>query len=154
MSAPSTGSGQAVAGAALAAVGAPFRLHGRDPASGVDCVGLVALALKAGGWDCAVPTGYRLRSGGADAAAALLDGSLEQVGVAAVGDVLLMRTGPGQLHLGVWTAGGLVHADAGLRRVVLRPGVVGWPIASVWRLLTDSPSPRPSPLKGRGRKGG
>lgn len=146
MSAPSTGSGQPVADAALAVVGAPFRLHGRDPASGVDCVGLVALALAAGGWGGLAPTGYRLRSGAADAVAALLDGSLVRVAAAAVGDVLLMRTGPGQLHLGVWTAGGLVHADAGLRRVVLRPGAVGWPIVGVWRLPDGLPlSPTLSP---------
>ena len=133
--------GGRVAAAALGVVGAPFRLHGRDPATGLDCVGLVAWALRAGGWDGEVPTGYRLRGGGI-AAPAVLDAGLARADGGAGGDVLLMRTGPGQLHLGVWTEapstgsgqGGLVHADAGLRRVVLRPGAVEWPVIGAWRL--------------------
>jgi len=52
---------------------------------------------------------------------------------AAAGDLVVMRAGPGQWHLGVWTGDGLVHADAGLRRVVERPGAVPWPVVSVWR---------------------
>jgi len=51
-----------VADAALRAVGTRFRLHGRG-ADGLDCVGLVALALRAGGYAGAVPTGYCLRGG-------------------------------------------------------------------------------------------
>ena len=121
----------AVAEAALAAVGARFRLHGREAATGLDCVGLVALALRAGGWDGEVPTGYALRSGDA--------GALEKAGLARadgaqVGDLLLMRAGPGQLHLAIRVAGGIVHADAGLRRVVLRPGVPPWPVLGSWRV--------------------
>ena len=46
---------------------------------------------------------------------------------------MLMATGPGQLHLGVWTGEGLVHADAGLRRVVERPGVPPWRVLGMWR---------------------
>ena len=49
------------------------------------------------------------------------------------GDLLMMRTGPGQLHLGIWTGAGLVHADAGLRRVVERPGAPPWPVLGCWR---------------------
>ena len=124
---------RAVADAAVAVVGARFRLHGRDPATGLDCVGLAAWALRGGGWVGEVPTGYRLR-GGEAAALAVLDAGLARADGCAVGDVLLMRTGPGQLHLGVWTDAGLVHADAGLRRVVLRPGAVAWPVLGGWRL--------------------
>jgi hypothetical protein len=47
--------------------------------------------------------------------------------------VLLTRTGPGQLHLGVWTGSGLIHADVGLGRVVERPGAVAWPVLGIWR---------------------
>ena len=50
------------------------------------------------------------------------------------GDVLLMAAGPGQIHLGIRTAGGFVHADAGLRRVVERPGMPPWPLTGVWRM--------------------
>ncbi|HEU0043858.1 peptidoglycan endopeptidase [Sphingomonas sp.] len=124
----------AVADAALAAVGARFRLHGRVPDTGLDCVGLAAWALRAGGFRGEVPTGYALRGGDAGAVAALLDRVLVRSDDAHAGDVLLMRTGPGQLHLGIRTDAGLVHADAGLRRVVVRPGVVPWPVLGIWRM--------------------
>ena len=45
----SAGLGCQLAAAALYLVGAPFRLHGRDPRTGVDCVGLVLLALEGAG---------------------------------------------------------------------------------------------------------
>ena len=38
-------SGNALAHAAEGFVGASFRLHGRDPIIGLDCVGLVLLAM-------------------------------------------------------------------------------------------------------------
>ena len=149
--------GEGVAAAALGAVGARFRLHGRDPATGLDCVGLVSWALRAGGWEGAVPTGYALRGGDPVVVAALLDRDLVRGNGEAPGDVVLMRTGPGQLHLGIGTAAGLVHADASSRRVVVRPGVVAWPVLGCWRLGEDAESPLPdrgavcpSPLEGEG----
>jgi cell wall-associated NlpC family hydrolase len=120
----------AVAEAALATVGARFRLHGRAPEHGLDCVGLVAVALRAGGYAGAVPSGYALRGGDP---AAVLDAALVRCDGMAAGDVLLMATGPGQLHLAVRTARGFVHADAGLRRVVER-AVADWPVVGAWRL--------------------
>ena len=113
---------------ARTAVGARFRLHGRDPASGLDCVGLAALALRVD-----APTGYALRGGDEPAVAAMLDGLLVRVDAALPGDLLLMRAGPGQLHLAIGTDGGFVHADAGLRRVVERPGAPPWPVLGRWR---------------------
>jgi len=119
----------AIAAAAVAAVGTRFRLHGRGT-DGLDCVGLVALALRAGGYSGAVPSGYSLRGGDWG----LLDRVLERVAEAEPGDVLVMAVGPGQIHLGIRTAGGFVHADAGLRRVVERPGMPPWPLIGVWRV--------------------
>jgi lipoprotein Spr len=84
-------------------IGVPFRLHGRDPATGLDCVGVVALAV--GG--AVVPTGYRMRQGSADAIVAGLDGALVRVDVARAGDVLLFEAGAAQFHLGVMTEGAL-----------------------------------------------
>lgn len=113
---------------ARAAVGTPFRLHGRD-ARGLDCVGLVALA-----WGLPVPTGYRLRTG--DPAVVMRGAAargLVAVDVARAGDVVLVASGPGQLHLGIDSGAGLIHADAGLRRVVERPGVPPWPVLARWR---------------------
>ena len=104
-------------------------MHGRGM-DGLDCVGLVALALRAGGYSGEVPSGYSLRGGDLG----VLDRVLVRVASAAPGDVLLMAAGPGQIHLGIRTAGGFVHADAGLRRVVERPGVPPWPTLGVWRM--------------------
>ena len=104
-------------------------MHGRG-AEGLDCVGLVALALRAGGYAGAVPSGYSLRGGDWG----LLDRLLVRVVEAEPGDVLVMAVGPGQIHLGIRTVGGFVHADAGLRRVVERPGMPPWPLIGVWRV--------------------
>lgn len=114
---------------ALGAVGARFRLHGRAPATGLDCVGLAALAY--GREDA--PTGYRLRGGSADEVVRALGDGFVPADGARPSDLLLFRPGPGQLHLGVRTDAGFVHADAGLGRVVERPGRFPWPLAAAWR---------------------
>ena len=132
----------AVVAAARRALGVRFRLHGRDPAYGLDCVGLAALAVRAGGGQAIIPTGYALRSGDSDAAAAMI----EAAGLiradhgqpsTQAGDLLLCRAGPGQLHLVIDSGapgGGFIHADAQLRRVVERPGPPPWPVIGRWRL--------------------
>lgn len=120
-----------VVAAARAAIGARFRLHGRDPASGLDCVGLVAFAYG----HHAVPSGYALRGGDPAAVAAQIAAyGLAPVEDAAAGDLLLCASGPGQLHLAIDSGGGVIHADAMLRRVVERPGPVPWPVIGRWRL--------------------
>ena len=126
-------SGERVAAAALAMAGTRFRLHGRDP-EGIDCVGLVAHALAASGWAGEVPTGYPLRGGDAQRVAALLDTQLARGDGERPGDLLLAAPGPGQLHLAIRTARGIVHADATLRRVVERPGALPWPLIAAWRM--------------------
>jgi cell wall-associated NlpC family hydrolase len=110
-------------------LGVRFRLHGRD-GGGVDCVGLAAAALGLR----EVPGGYRLRGGKPGAVAAWLDARLARVAAGwAAGDLLLVRSGPGQLHCAIWTGAGMIHADAGLGRVVERPGMPPWPVIGVWR---------------------
>ena len=116
---------------ARAFLGVPFRLHGRDLEYGVDCVGLIALLydLRAG-----VPTGYALRNAEGARWIAVLDGHFQRRAEAGMGaaDVVLMQAGPAQLHLGIWTGEGLIHADARLRRVVEIPGRIVWPVLGVW----------------------
>ena len=101
---------------ARSAVGTRFRLHGRGP-DGLDCVGLAGLA-----YGVAVPTGYPLRTSDlaavGDVAAAA---GLRRVADGRAGDLIAVASGPGQLHLGVLTDSGFVHADASLRRGVERP---------------------------------
>lgn len=129
-------SGADLARAAEGLVGVRFRLHGRDPATGLDCVGVVAAALAAIGRPAPLPTGYALRSRHLpplDAAAAC--GFAETRAPLTAGDVMLLRAGPGQLHLAVALDGGrFVHAHAGLRCVVVMPGPPACPILRRWRL--------------------
>jgi cell wall-associated NlpC family hydrolase len=115
-------------------IGVRFRPQGRSPASGLDCIGVVAAAVEAP----APPGDYALRGGSAARLAeALAAAGLCRVEAAAAGDVVVLAPGQGQLHLAVLTATGLVHGDAGLRRVVERPGPPPWPIASIWRIGED-----------------
>ena len=55
-------SGRALALAAESYVGASFRLHGRDPITGFDCLGLVLVALAEIGRPVRVPLRYALRN--------------------------------------------------------------------------------------------
>ncbi|MDE2340864.1 MAG: hypothetical protein KGL21_07335, partial [Alphaproteobacteria bacterium] len=98
---------------ARALVGAPFRLHGRDPATGLDCVGLCALAYRV---TVLIPTGYALKGGTASGYAALIDGfAARRDGAPQTADVLLIQPGALHFHLGIWTGESLIHAHAGLR---------------------------------------
>lgn len=134
-----TASGEALAAAAVGLVGCRFRLHGRDPLTGLDCVGLVGAALAAMGRRVALPTGYALRShlppalDAIAAACGLVSAAADDA--ARPGDVLLLRPAPCQHHLAIAGEGGaIVHAHAGLRRVVLMPGPPAWPELRRWRL--------------------
>lgn len=125
------------AAAAEALLGAPFRLHGRDPVTGIDCVGLVACAL--GNADAA-PQGYALRNTDVarHVACAAIAGFLLATGPIARGDVVLVVPGPSQNHLLVAVAPErFVHAHAGLGRVVLHHGPLIWPERARWRLTTQ-----------------
>lgn len=139
--------GARIAAAALDLIGAPFRLHGRSAQTGLDCVGLVWLALRRAGIEATAPRGYSVRGYsdrdyGPGQASAPLPCRAADAGLVPLagnsetrpGDVLLVRPAPVQSHLMVVTAPGLVHADAGLRRVALRPGTsCGWPVARRFR---------------------
>ena len=126
-------SGAGVLARARAAIGAPFRPQGRTTAEGLDCVGLAALALGR-----AAPRDYRLRTGDtARVVAGLQAAGLRAVADPRPWDLLLCRSGPGQLHLAIRSEDGIVHADAIARRVVERPGPVPWPVLGCWRLGED-----------------
>jgi cell wall-associated NlpC family hydrolase len=116
---------------ARALTGTRFRPQGRSAADGLDCIGLVALAIDAR----IVPSGYMLRGGSALALAeGLAAAGLRQAEGMAPGDVLAFAAGHGQLHLGIFTGSGLVHGDAGLRRVAERPLPFVWPLLGIWRI--------------------
>lgn len=129
--------GAALARAAEALVGAPFRLHGRDAATGLDCLGVVTAALAASGRDPGSLPAYGLRNRSIDRWIALAEraGFRPSAAPALAGDVVMVRPGPGQHHLLVALEGNLfVHAHAGLRRVVVQPGPLPWSIDRRWRL--------------------
>ena len=134
-------SGVALARAAEALVGPKFRLHGRDPATGLDCIGLLAAALAAIGKPAPLPTGYtfklrRLDNWLPDPAAcgfAITDEPM------IAGDVVLLDLGPCQQHLAIIAGSGrFIHAHAGLRRVVDGSGPLPGPVRHQWRMLPTS----------------
>jgi hypothetical protein len=106
-------------------------MHGRDLA-GLDCVGVVAWVHR-----LSVPTGYRLRTADAGRVEDGLRGFGFVPGEGAAGDIVLLRPGGDQVHLGIVTAGGFVHADAGLGRVVESPWRDDWAVLGFWRRETD-----------------
>lgn len=125
---------EAFAANAAALEGAPFRLGGRDPATGVDCVGLVACAL---GPKVAAPRGYALRNSSIarHLRFAAEAGFEEATGAMAIGDLVLVSPGPAQHHLLIALGSDLfVHAHAGLRRVAIHRGSLSWPELARWRL--------------------
>lgn len=115
---------------ARALIGTKFRLHGRVPLHGLDCVGLIAEVF---GWQARTPSGYSLRGDCAEMCTRLLDDlAMRRHGEVRAGDIMLLRAGPMQLHLGIWSGSGLIHADTSARRVVEMPGAVRWPTVAAW----------------------
>ena len=112
-------------------VGVPFRLHGRAPEHGLDCVGLAAFAF---GRINGIPTGYALRGGDVQQMIRIVRrlGFVRRRVAWRRSDLLMLQPGPAQIHLGIWTGESLIHADAGLGRIVETPGVPRWPLLSAW----------------------
>lgn len=116
---------------ARALVGTRFRPQGHDPDTGLDCVGLVAatFGLRGNRRD------YRLRGDHRGELEAGLRRHFRKVSFVrcVAGDVILMRVSDDQLHLAVRSAGGFVHADARIGRVVETPGDPPWAVLGVFR---------------------
>lgn len=128
---------EAFARAAESFIGTRFRLHGRDPASGLDCIGLVAASLAAVGRQPAPPQGYALRNLSIQRwlGHAMRSGLVGADGPIARGDVLLVQPSPVQHHLLIASdPAHVVHAHASLRRVVRQPLAPGTIISAHWRL--------------------
>lgn len=128
--------------AARSLIGCPFLLHGRNPATGLDCVGLVAVCLAAAGREPLAPVGYALRNHSIERWIACAERSgLERLsGSPAPGDIVMVSPAASQHHLMIIEHGRrVIHAHAVLRRVVSQP-------------IPDCLEPiihwRPSPRKG------
>lgn len=119
-------------------VGTRFRVQGRVPGLALDCVGVAQVAARAAG----VPVGnvppYRL-GGDHEATVATFIAALglEPHVAAAPGDLLLVAPAESRRHLAVVTAPGypglIVHAHAGVGRVVEAPADPDWTLIGIWR---------------------
>ena len=130
----------AIAGRAMEIVGAPFKLGGRYPHSGLDCVGVVGFVLADHLGSEPLPHDYALRGEYLDRITAFFDRHtfqrLENAGPKS-GDILLCQPSVRQFHLAVVVDHGAVHAHAGLRRVVLSPLPLPWALTGHWRFAGD-----------------
>lgn len=130
-----SGMGDALAREALGLLGVPFRFQGRSAETGVDCVGLIALAARRAGYRGDAPERYALRGGELRQFEDWLEaGGLRRVENMVRGDVVLVKAAARQFHLMLHTGSGFVHAHAGLRKVVEMRGKSPWPVLSIWRM--------------------
>lgn len=119
---------------ARALVGVRFRPQGREPETGLDCVGLVleAFELPASRRD------YRLRGSHREEIERELAQYFVSVSAKMAGDVLLCEIAADQVHLAIECGGSFIHADAGIRRIVDTPGRPRWPVVGIFRRISDS----------------
>lgn len=132
--------GAAIANRAINLVGVPFRMRGRSPECGLDCVGVVAQALECTGMQFDVPRDYAFRGEYLGRISAFFgSGGFRSIDCepAQPGDILMYRSADRQVHFGVDTSLGAVHAHAGLGRVVLTPKPMPWPVIAHWRFTGD-----------------
>ena len=124
--------------AVRAHIGVRYRLHGADR-QGVDCLGLVVSALHEAGGARLRPAHYRLRQTDiAPFIAWARDVGFDECdsgpGAQQDGDILLVVTGPAQHHCIVRDGDEIIHAHAGLRRVVRQPRPSDWTRTAAFRL--------------------
>ena len=128
----------AIVAAARACIGTRFQPQGRTIGLGLDCVGVVLAAAHAAGVVTPRLPAYAL---GGDHEA-LLCAALDEAGMTpacdpAGGDIHLFEPAPGRRHFAVQVSNdrpwALVHAHAGIGRVVEGPVEPGWTHLGAWR---------------------
>jgi murein DD-endopeptidase / murein LD-carboxypeptidase len=124
----------AIVAAARGCVGTRFRPQGRMPGLGLDCVGVLLVAAAAAGVVAGEVPVYRLGGDPPDLAVLLAGHGCWPVATALPGDVLVIAPAGRQRHFGIATDRGLVHAHAGLDRVVEGPIDPAWVTIGAWRL--------------------
>ncbi|MCJ8191783.1 peptidoglycan endopeptidase [Sphingomicrobium aestuariivivum] len=118
---------------ARSALGTPFKLQGREPGSGLDCLGLVIHAFRLDGGIFPQAYGWRQADACDFLAAAARDFFVIDAVFANSGDVLRFSQGLHRHHLAIATCNGVIHADARHRRVIERNGDPGLPLVAVHR---------------------
>lgn len=129
-----------IAARAMTLLGAPFRLHGRSPETGLDCVGVVAACLFEADYRFETPNDYRIRGDFEGRAQAFFaDSRFQNIedGSRVAGDILLLRPGPRHIHFAVLSHVAAVHAHVGLGRVVLTPLPLPYGNITQWRFQGD-----------------
>jgi murein DD-endopeptidase / murein LD-carboxypeptidase len=126
---------QAALAAARAGIGTRFRAQGRQVGLGLDCVGVALLAAAGAGAPVAAVPAYAL-SGDHDR---LLSQTLAALGcrrvrMAQPGDLIEYCLAPAHRHLAVLSEAGIIHAHAGLGRVVEAPPPDEWCPVAYWAL--------------------
>lgn len=116
-------------------IGTCFRPQGRVPGLGLDCVGVALLAAVGAGVRLPALPPYVL---GGDHEAMLGDTcrllGMRRVRRARPGDIIEFRLAAGHRHLAVLSDCGIIHAHAGLGRVVEAPLPLDWPVIATWAL--------------------
>jgi lipoprotein Spr len=121
--------------AARAGLGTRFRPQGRLIGVGLDCVGVALLAAAGAGLQLGPVPPYALGGDHVD----LLAATLRQLGLRRVrrsrpADLVEYALAPGHRHLALITDCGILHAHAGLGRVVEGPAPCDWPVMACWAL--------------------
>jgi cell wall-associated NlpC family hydrolase len=125
---------QAIVAAARSALGTRFRPQGRTPGLGLDCVGLALVAARAAGVQPQSLPVYALNGEHGER----LEAALRALGCHRVerrlpGDLLIAAPAPRHRHLAIVADGGIIHAHAGLGKVVEGPLDPHWTIIGCWR---------------------
>lgn len=121
--------------AARAGLGTRFRPQGRQVGLGLDCVGVALLAAAGAGVRLGPVPPYALGSNNEHLLAETLRAlGLRRVRRAKPGDVVEYALGPGHRHLALLTDRGILHAHAGLGRVVEGPAPPEWTVVACWAL--------------------
>jgi murein DD-endopeptidase / murein LD-carboxypeptidase len=124
---------QAAMTAARAGLGTRFRVQGRLVGVGLDCIGVALLAAAGAGLQLGPVPPYAL---GGDHAQ-LLAATLRELGLRRArrpgpADLAEYALAPGHRHLALITDRGILHAHAGLGRVVEGPVPEDWPMVACW----------------------
>ena len=127
------GSPKLVVARARSAVDSPFRPQGRDPHTGLDCVGLALWAFDIP--PTAIRRNYRLSGEHLEEFEHELAQRFSRADLESrPADLWLCQVSQRQAHLSICCGQSFVHADARLRRVVETPGRPPWPVIAAFRI--------------------
>jgi len=121
--------------AARSGLGTPFRPQGRVPGLGLDCIGVALLAAAGAGVAVGRLPAYALSGDHGQLLAQTMAAlGCRQVRRGRPGDLVEYRLAPRHRHLAVLTETGIIHAHAGLGRVVEGPAPHDWAVVDIWAL--------------------